>query len=191
MRNVILQEFVSVDGFAADRNGGVDFVPASNAGDQSFGQNQMRFLDSLDTMLLGRVTYSMFAQHWPKVTSGEDKSFADKLNAIPKIVFSNTLDRAPWGDWPEATIVKGSAADEIARLKQQPGKNMVIWGSLSLAQSLMTGDLIDEYQLVICPIVLGNGKPLFRDSSFGMELRTTKSFERGSVLLTYSKKSGE
>jgi dihydrofolate reductase len=190
MKKVILQEFVSLDGLAAGPNDSVDFVPASSRGDQSFGQQQMAFLDSIDTILLGRVTYNMFAAHWPKVTSGEDKPFADKLNAIPKIVFSKTLDRAPWGKWDDAKIVKDSAAKEVARLKQGSGKSMVIWGSISLAQSLMKDRLVDEYQLIVCPVVLGSGKPLFPKNPFDMSLLKTKSFDRGTVLLAYTAAKG-
>lgn len=188
MRKVILQEFVSLDGLAAGPKDSVDFVPASAAGDQSFGRRQLGFIDSIDAILLGRVTYKMFSEYWPKVTSGEDKPFADKLNAIPKFVFSKTLDRAPWGKWDAATIIKKSAATEVARLKQESGKDMVIWGSISLAQALMNEGLIDEYQLIVCPVVLGSGKPLFRDrgDSFEMRLLNTKSFDRGTVLLVYT-----
>jgi dihydrofolate reductase len=188
MRNVILQEFVTLDGLAAGPKDSVDFVPASTQGDQSFGQRQLGFMDSVDLMLLGRVTYTMFAGHWPKVTSGADKPFADKLNAIPKIVFSRSLDRAPWGSWDDARIVKNSAAKEVAKLKQGSGKDMVIWGSISLAQSLMNEGLIDEYQLVVCPVVLGSGKPLFRDKvgPMGMRLLKAQSFDRGTVLLAYT-----
>jgi dihydrofolate reductase len=187
MRKVILQEFVSLDGLASGPNDSTDFVPASVAGDQNFGRRQMKFLDSIDAILLGRVTYEMFAAYWPKVTSGEDKPFADKLNATPKTVFSRTLNRAPWGQWDNARIVKNSAAKEIAKLKQQSGKDMVIWGSLSLAQSLTSEALIDEYQLIVCPIILGSGKRLFGEAdSFGMKLLNTKSFDRGAVLLVYT-----
>ncbi len=186
MRKVILQEFVSVDGLAAGPKDSVDFVPASTQGDQSFGQRQLDFMDSVDTILLGRVTYTMFAGHWPKVTSGADVQFADKLNAIPKVVFSKSLDRAPWGSWPDAKVVKGSAAQEVAKLKRASGKDMVIWGSLSLAQSLMSEGLVDEYQLIVCPIVLGDGKPLFRVDSIGMRLLNARSFDRGAVLLAYA-----
>ena len=187
MRNVILQEFVTLDSFAADSNNGVDYIPAATQGDQSFGRHQLGFMDSIDTILLGRVTYKMFAEYWPEVTSGEDKQFADKLNAIPKIVFSKTLDRAPWGKWPDAEIVKTNAAKEVAKLKQGSGKDMVIWGSISLAQSLMAEGVIDEYQLVVCPVVLGSGKPLFRHKldSAGLKLLKTKSFDLGTVLLAY------
>ena len=188
MRNLILQEFVSVDGMAAGPNGSVGFIPAASSGDESFGERQSGFLDSIDAILLGRVTYEMFVGYWPKVTTGDEKEFADKLNAIPKIVFSRTLDRAPWGDWEEATVVKTSAAGEIERLKQQPGKDMVIWGSISLAQSLMNDRLIDEYQLIVCPVLLVEGRRLFDEhvSSGAMHLLSTRSFDRGTVLLSYA-----
>jgi dihydrofolate reductase len=188
MKKVILQEFVSLDGFAAGPKDSVDFVPASTQGDQRFGQHQMEFMDSLDTMLLGRVTYQMFSGHWPNVTSGDDKPFADKLNAIPKVVFSKTLKRAPWGTWDEARIVKGDASKEVARLRDGSGKSMVIWGSISLAQSLMKDGLIDEYQLVVCPVVLGSGRALFsgKNGSSNMKLLRTQSFDRGAVLLAYT-----
>jgi dihydrofolate reductase len=188
MRNVILQEFVTLDGLAADSANSVDFIPAATQGDQSFGRQQLGFMDSIDTILLGRVTYRMFAEYWPEATSGDDKQFAEKLNAIPKVVFSKTLERAPWGKWPDAKIVRTSAAEEVAKLKQGSGKDMVIWGSISLAQSLMAEGLIDEYQLIVCPVVLGSGKPLFRDKLDSIDLRLlkTKSFDRGTVLLAYS-----
>lgn len=188
MRNLILQEFVSVDGMAAGPNGSVDFITAATTGDQSFGRRQSGFLDSIDAMLLGRVTYEMFAGYWPKVTSGDEKEFADKLNATPKFVFSKSLNRAPWGDWEEATIVKANATREIEKLKQQPGKDMVIWGSISLAQSLMNEGVIDEYQLIVCPVVLVEGRRLFDEhvSPGEMHLLSTRSFDRGTVLLSYS-----
>jgi dihydrofolate reductase len=187
MRKVILQEFVTLDGLAAGPNDSVDFVPNATQGDQSLGREQMGLIDTIDTILLGRVTYRLFAEYWPNVSEGEDKAFADKLNAIPKIVFSKTLDRAPWGKWDEAKVVRNSAADEVAKLKRQTGKDMVLWGSLSVAQSLMDARLIDEYGLVVCPVVLGSGRPLFRDAGEkrDMTLLETRAFDRGSVLLKY------
>jgi dihydrofolate reductase len=110
------------------------------------------------------------------------------LNALSNIVFSDTLGDAPWGDFEAARVVKGSAAKEVARLKEQPGKDMVIWGSLTLARSLMEEGLIDDYQLVICPVILGRGKPLFRDNAdtLDMALVNTKWFDKGTVLLEYA-----
>ena len=187
MRKVILQEFVTLDGLAAGPNDSVDFVPASTQGDRTFGQEQLKLMDAIDTIVLGRVTYRMFADHWPKVTEGEEKTFAEKLNSTPKIVFSRTLDRAPWGDWDEARIVRNSAADEVAKLERQSGRDLLIWGSLSLAQSLMNQRLIDEYRLVVCPVVLGSGRPLFGDkvASIDMKLLNATALDLGAVSLRY------
>lgn len=185
MRKVILQEFVTLNGLAVGPGGSIDFIPASSAGDESFGKNQESFIDSIDAILLGRVTYEMFAQYWPNVTSGPDKPFADKLNAIPKVVVSSTLERAPWGTFDEATIVKGGVAKEIGRMKQKAGKDIVLWGSISLAQSMMSDGLIDEYQLIVCPVVLGGGRSLFETGLGSLRLVRTKTFDRGTVLLAY------
>jgi len=189
MRKVILQEFVSLDGRAAGANDSVDFIPAATKGDLTFGQGQMALLDTIDTILLGRVTYKMFASYFPLVTEGDDKAFADKLNAIPKIVFSQTLTQAPWGTWDDATIVRRSPTQEVTALKQQSGKDIVVWGSISVAQSLISAGLIDEYRLVVCPVVLGSGRALFRDKAdaLDMTLLETKTHDRGSVLLKYEK----
>jgi dihydrofolate reductase len=192
MRNVILQEFVTLNGLASGPNGSVDFIPASTQGDQSFGQEQAELMEACDTMLLGAATYRMFSGYWPNVTQGDEKPFADKLNSLRKIVFSQTLDRAPWGAWDEATVVKGRATDEVARLKLQSGKDMVIWGSISLVQSLIDARLIDEYRLVVCPVVLGSGRPLFRDqiASLDLTLLNARGLERGAVSLKYAQRNG-
>jgi dihydrofolate reductase len=186
MRRVIVQEFVSVDGLASGPDDSVDFVPGATQGDQSFGDRQLSFIDSIDTMLLGRRTYEMFASYWPNVTEGDDKPFAEKLNNLRKVVFSRTLDRAPWGTFEGGHIVRENAADEVAALRRFAGKDLVIWGSLSLAQSLTDAGLVDEYQLIVCPVVLGAGKRLFRETDEGgFELVDTRSFDRGTVLLSY------
>jgi dihydrofolate reductase len=188
MRRLILQEFLSLDGLAAGPNDSVAFVPASTQGDRSFGQEQLALMDAIDTIVLGRHTYEMFSGYWPHVTEGEEKPFADKLNATRKVVFSKTLGRAPWGKWADVRIVADDPVREIPKLKTPPGKDLVIWGSISLAQSLMSGGFIDEYRLVFCPVVLGAGRPLFRDKveSLDMKLLNTRTFERGAVLLTYA-----
>jgi dihydrofolate reductase len=186
MRQVILQEFVSLDGLAAGPNASVDFVPAATRDDRSFEQHQLQFAETIDTILLGRVTYQMFAGYWPTATMDTDKA-ADMLNMTPKVVFSKTLDQAPWGKWAEARVVKADAAEAVARLKAQPGKNMVLWGSISLARSLTKAGLIDQYQLVVCPVVLGSGTPLFGDQASKLELtlQEARPFDRGEVALKY------
>jgi dihydrofolate reductase len=193
MRKVILQEFVTLDGLAAGPHDNVDFVPASTEGDQRVNQEQLALMKSIDTILLGRVTYRLFVAYWPNVTESDEQEFADTLNATPKIVFSRTLDRAPWGRWDDARIVRTSAADEVAKLKQQSGKDMIVWGSISLAQSLIIEGLIDEYRLVICPLVLGTGRPLFRDHvpPLDMQLVNASAMDRGAVSLTYIQRKRE
>jgi dihydrofolate reductase len=187
MRKVILQEIVSLDGYAAGPNGDVGFIPASTRGDPRWGAEQSALMDKVDTLLLGRVTYGMFSGFWPAITEGEEKEFADKFNGLQKVVFSRTLKRAPWGSWSEGRIVKGNPADEIAKLKKQPGKDMLISGSISIAQALGEANLVDEYHVIVCPVVLGSGRPLFRDKSGGkqLELIDAHGLDRGAVSLLY------
>ena len=185
MRNVILQEFVTVDGFAADANGSVDFIPATMGGDQGFGQRQVDFMSTIDAILLGRVTYEMFAGYWPNATTGEDAEFAARINAIPKVVFSRTLEHAPWGSFEPARIVRTDASEEVAKLKQASGKDMVVWGSISLAQSLLDDGLADAVQLIVCPLAFGKGRSMFA-RPLDMTLESTRSFDSGAVLLEYA-----
>jgi dihydrofolate reductase len=187
MRRVILQEFVSLDGLAAGPNASLDFVPAATRDDRSFEEHQLRFAGTIDTILLGRVTYGMFSAYWPTQTTDTDKA-ADMLNMTPKVVFSKTLDQAPWGRWAEARVVETDAAEAVARLKAQPGKDMALWGSLSLARSLMKAGLIDQYQLVVCPLVLGSGTPLFGGGAprLALKLLESRQFDRGAVMLKYA-----
>jgi dihydrofolate reductase len=187
-RKVVIQEFVSADGLISGPNDSVDFIPSSTGGDAAFGREQLALMDSVDTLLLGRITYAMFAGFWPKVTEGPEKEFADKFNGVPKVVFSKTLKHAPWGKWKEGRIVSGSAVEEVARLKKQPGKDMLISGSITIAQALIAAGMVDQYRLVLCPIVLGKGRPLFRDntSSIPMKLQNTARLDRGAVSLVYS-----
>jgi dihydrofolate reductase len=190
MRKLILQEFISMDALVAGPNGSVDFIPASTQGDATFGREQIALMDRVDTLLLGRATYAMFAGFWPNVTEGAEKEFADKFNAAAKVVFSKTLARAPWGKWGEGQIVRGSAVEEVARLKQQAGKDMLVSGSISIAQALIAEHMVDEYRLVLCPVVLGNGRPLFSSAeSIPMKLLAANRLDRGAVSLSYGKQT--
>ena len=187
MRRVIVQEFVTLDGFAAGPNGELDFIAESTAVDSvdsEAARDQLRFTGGIDTILLGAVTYRMFCQYWPEQTT-ESELIADALNAIPKVVFSTTLEDAPWGAWEPARIVADSASAEVQRLKGEEGKDMVLWGSLSVAQSLIAEGLVDEVQLWICPVLLGQGQRLFPDGTDAQRVRwlDTKSYEGGVVSL--------
>lgn len=185
MRRVILQLFITADGFAAGPNNELDF---SNAGanDDAINEDSLRFIDTIDTILMGEVTYEGFVTFWPTATN-DIAPFADALNATPKVVFSQKLDKAPWGKWDDARVVKTSAEEEVAKLKQQPGKDMVIWGSLTLAGSLIKAGLIDEYQLRVCPVAIGKGRPVFPEDigMHEMKLLEAKTYDCGVVLLRY------
>jgi dihydrofolate reductase len=162
VKKLILEEWISLDGYVSDQNGKLDFFPSSE-GNRDSDQDQLKFLDSIDTILLGRVTYELFVDFWPTATTDKE-IIADKLNSIPKIVFSKKLKRAPWGKWHEATVISGNAAEYVRDLKQKSGKNIVLWGSIALSQSLMKENLVDEYHLQVCPTTTGGGRPLFTGS---------------------------
>ncbi len=136
-----------------------------------------------NTLLLGRVTYEKLAGFWPLQTHNE-MGIADYINNVAKVVVSSTLQKA---DWHNTTIIRGKLAEEINKLKGQPGGNIVVIGSAKLAQSLMQADLVDEYQLSLAPVVLGRGKQLFPTGVAAQELQLveTKSFSTGVVLMRY------
>ena len=190
MSKLIVQEYVTIDGFAAAPDGELGFMPAGGETpvDLQIERDQLRFIkDEVGTMLLGRTTYHIFNDYWPSATTDKD-IIADELNALSKVVASRTLDRAPWGDrGEEATLVR-DGVEAAAALKRQSGKGVVVWGSLSLAQSLMRAGLVDECQLYLCPSVLGAGKPLFAPEAGLQTLRLldTRSYESGVILLRYA-----
>ena len=136
---------------------------------------------SSDALLLGRVTYEGFAAAWPGRKDPE--GFADRFNSMPKHVASRTLEKLEWNN---SHLLRGDLATEVSRLKQQPGKDIVIHGSPGLIRSLMPHNLIDEYRLLIYPIVLGQGKRLFYDTSQeSLKLIESKTFDTGVVKLVY------
>src|SRR5919112_1600893 len=135
-----------------------------------------------DGMLLGRVTYKEFASYWPGV-SAKDQPFADYMNNTPKYVVSRTLE-GPL-EWKNSTLIKGNLVEEIAKLKQQPGENIGITGSVTLVQSLLREDLLDELGLIIHPVVVGSGKRIFEGWGEPKELTLvdSKTFSTGVVYL--------
>lgn len=131
-------------------------------------------------------TYQLFSQFWPTRNEGEEKEFADKFNGVPKVVFSKTLKAAPWGNWPEARVVKANPKDEVPKLKKAPGRSILISGSISIGQELSGANLVDEYHIIVCPVVLGGGRPLFPDKTARqLELIDAHPVTRGAVSMLY------
>ena len=186
MRKVVVSEFVSLDGVMEDP--GWTFRFASEE------QEKFKFdeLSASDALLLGRVTYEGFAAAWPNMMEQYDGprraelgEYADMMNGYPKYVVSTTLGEPL--EWNNSTLIKGNVAEEVSKLKQQPGKDILIFGSGELVNTLMQHDLIDEYRLMVFPVVVGSGKRLFKHGSATTVLRLveTKTFGSGVVVLSY------
>lgn len=157
MRKLIVQEFVSVDGFAADREKTTSFFDGTRMHiGKEVDEYMVEFIKTIDSILLGRKTYEMFLDYWPNIDPKED-IVGPSLNATNKYVFSNTLETVEWGDWNSAELVKENYVDFINELKAKPGKNIVVWGSLSLTKSLFEAKLVDELHLMVCPVAIGKG----------------------------------
>ena len=142
---------------------------------------------SEDIILLGRVTYQQWSAYWPNST---DEPYASHINKIPKIVVSTTLDRVSWGQWDNVTLIKGNLAEELARLKQQPGKNITVAGSATLTRSLLQADLLDELTLMVHPVIVGRGQRLFDGGGDlkRLQLVYSKATRTGVMILTYRKR---
>ena len=152
--------------------------------DEVFNKGQAM---SADAFLLGRRTWQIWAAFWP-TASGGDVEMTEKMNAVPKYVVSNTLERA---DWNNSTILSGDVAAQVAKLKAQPGGELLVYGSPDLVDEILRHDLVDEYRLLIYPVILGSGKRLFRDriDTHHLRLVASRTFGSGVVLLTYAPES--
>ena len=153
--------------------------------DPTFGHFVMEAYTSADTLLLGRKTYDIFAGFWP--TTGKDMEIGKIINSMNKYVASRTKDAVTW---EKSVILKDDVAKEVAKLKEQPGKNILVVGSGDFAQTLMRENLIDEFQLIVYPLVLGNGKRLFREGGPHQTFALSKSTPTttGAVILEYARK---
>lgn len=185
MRKVVLAMQVSLDGFTVGPNGEMDWISVD---DQvwEYVNDQLR---SVDTFLLGRVTYQQWEYYWPAALTNPSSTkneieFSRLADKTQKIVFSRTLKKV---DWKNTRLVKENIAEEIAKLKRQPGKDLIIFGSSDLAVTLIQDGLIDEYRIMVNPVVLGNGKPLFKGIKDKLNLRliNARKFKSGNVLLYY------
>jgi dihydrofolate reductase len=190
MRKLVVVEFLSLDGVMQapgspeeDTEGGFKHGGWSMPyGDDVFFENAVRGMAETDAHLFGRKTYEIMAAHWP--TAPADDPFAKHLNGVRKYVASRTLREATWEN---TSIISGDVGEEVAELKEQPGRNITVLGSGDLVQTLIENDLVDEYSVTVFPIVLGSGKRLFRDSGQPTKLRLVESkpTTTGGLILTY------
>jgi dihydrofolate reductase len=179
MKRLIMWNMVTLDGyFEGEKPWDIDWH------DIGWGDELKRFSEeqtgTADALLFGRVTYEGMAAYWPKATG----AVAEIMNRIPKIVFSKTLEQA---DWSNTRLVRGPAEEEVRRLKQQPGKDLFVYGSAKLCATLTRAGLIDEYRLGLNPVVLGKGTALFKelDRAITMKLLEARPLQTGCVVLRY------
>jgi dihydrofolate reductase len=184
MRKIVVSEFVSLDGVMEDPGGaehsqyGGWTIPYWN---DELGAFKAEELFASDALLLGRATYEGFAAAWPNMK--DEQGFADRMNSNKKYVVSSTLKTAEWNN---STIIKGDLVEEITKIKQEPGQDILVGGSASLAKALLRHGLVDELRLEVYPIVLGAGKRIFGEDSYAkLELVSHQATSNGVLLLVY------
>lgn len=183
MRKLVVFNNVTMDGFFAGKNGDLSWAKGNL--DAEFNAFVADNAKSGGLLLLGRITYELMASYWPTSQAIEnDPVVAKRMNDLPKVVFSRTLDKASWSN---TKLVKGNMAAEIRRMKKEPGKDMTILGSGSIVSQLAQEGLIDEYQIVVNPVVLGKGSTMFDGikEKLTLKLTRTRAFGNGNVLLCY------
>lgn len=183
MRRVILDTIISLDGYYTSPKNEIDWFEF----DKEEVEWSKEINRSVDTMLYGRVTYEEFSQFWPRAKpspGGFDPEIIGQLNGLRKVVFSRTIKDTPW---KPVEVIREDPASAVARLKQEPGKDMVVIGSGTLVSALMKSGLIDEYRVRVRPIILGAGKPLFvdQDARHPLRLISAVTFGNGVVALHY------
>ena len=184
MRKLIMWNVITLDGyFEGKENWDLDFH--NIIWGPELEQLSIEQLHAADYLVFGRVTYEGMAAYW-KSETGE---IAELMNAIPKLVFSRTLDSV---DWNNSTLIKGDASAELARIKGEGNGDMYVFGSANLSKTFIKDELFDEYRIGIASVILGKGRPLFGEgvSSQQLTLTSTKQLSKGGVILTYVPKTG-
>jgi dihydrofolate reductase len=179
MRKVIVSNVMSLDGFFEGTDKGLDWFIV----EEEFFDYAKAMLRAADTLLFGRKTYEHMANYWPSAPPDE---IADQMNNLAKIVFSKTLQNVEWNN---SRLVKDDIGEEILKLRQQPGKDMVVLGSAELANHLLRLGLIDEYRVILTPVLIGSGNPLFQGLKERLKLKLsgTKALGSGVVILYYQR----
>jgi dihydrofolate reductase len=184
MRNLLVFNQISLDGYFTDKNGDMSWAHKHDDEWQSFTSENA---SGGGVLVFGRVTYEMMAIYWPTPQALEDnRVVAEGMNNLQKIVFSRTLDQARWQN---TTLIKERIVEAMQKLKKESGPDLVIMGSGTLVSQFTDAGLIDEYQIVVNPIVLGGGKTMFDrvKGRTGLELKKTRHFKNGNVVLWYSR----
>jgi dihydrofolate reductase len=185
MPRLVVFNQVSLDGYFAGENGDLSWAHTRNSQDAEWKAFVADNAKAGGVLVFGRITYEMMAKYWPTPAALQnDPVVAERMNTLPKVMFSRTLDQASWN---HTKLLKGDPATELRKLKQTPGQDMAIMGSGSIVSQLAPEGLIDEYQLVVIPVVLGNGRTLFEGVREMLTMRPikTRTFGNGNVLLCY------
>jgi dihydrofolate reductase len=181
MRKISVFNVITLDGYFEGPNRNLSW-PKHGAEEDEFAIERLK---SGNTLLFGRVTYEMMASYWPTPNAIKySPLIADGMNNADKIVFSRTLNKAKWNN---TTVMKNNIVEEIKKMKQMPGKDMTLMGSGSILIQFAEHGLIDEYQIRVDPIVLGDGTPIFKNikHKLNLKLTMTKTFKSGAILLCY------
>jgi dihydrofolate reductase len=184
MRKVIMFNLITLDGYFEGVN---KWDIGWHRVDNEFNEFSIKQLDNAGGLIFGRVTYEGMAGYWQSTAAlNDDPVVASKMNSITKYVFSRTLDEV---DWKNSQLIKGDAVQELIKIKQQPGNDLLLFGSADLARTFSKNSLIDEYRLMINPVVLGEGNPLFIEDGGRLKFKLlgTKVFSNGNVLLSYQR----
>ncbi len=182
MRKIIVQEMLSVDGFFCGPSGEIDWHNV----DAEFNETAIEFLDTIDTLLFGRVTYELMASYWPtEAALSDDPHVASRMNALKKVYFSHGQEKMFWNN---STMLSEINAEEIRKMKEAPGKDIAIFGSGKLIEQLMPLAVIDELRFIIAPVILGKGRTVFStlEETKKLKLLETKKFANGNVLVSYA-----
>ena len=190
MGKLVVQQFVTADGFAANANNEFNAYELLDGGTAEFDRNQLAWLDTVDAMVLGASTYRMFVEYWPTPAS-EGEIIAAALNGLRRYVFSRRLEKAQWGEYQEATIESGDAVEAIRRIKAETDGTVVLWGSLTLSEAFFAAGEVDGVRLVVMPVAIGSGRGVFpagQDPAL-LNLLSAKSYDKGLIELEYAVRS--
>lgn len=187
MGHLVVQQFVSADGFAANDQNEFTLFDDVEGDSGEFDRSNLVWLERVGAIVLGADTYRMFASYWP-TPAANSELVGPRINALPKYVCSRSLTSAPWGDHRPATIESGDAAQAVRRLKEEVAGDLILWGSLTLTHHLLQAGEVDMVRLVVLPVALGSGRGVFPSPPPRSRLRLTgtETFDDGLLAVDYA-----